>query len=381
MSQGSHRGVIGPCRRRLLLAVSVAALATGVALAAQIGWFFHDSSVRGGAFIQQLRHAIASARLHPAACGDLGHGPAPMARRDGGGVARGLLEIPALGLVAPVRQGTTGAVLGDSVGHVRASAWPGRSGTSVFSAHNVTWFSRIGGLTRPDVIRYVVPCRTYTYLVTSHRIVPAGYRLYSTAAPTMVLETCYPADALYLTSTRYLVFARLASVSPATPAVAMRPRPPGPALTVPAPRALAAQGLGVSRNLGPLGSLRLSGAASAAWRQTSAPMTMEAAVLAEYFAVTRSASQERRRWWAELAPPVPVSAADGLWGGQITGYDRRIIVRLRVHGDRPVGATVTTVLTTGGSVRPGIYRLRVTETVTGRGKLLVSGFRMRAWSS
>lgn len=287
--------------------MSIAALAAGLVIAAQVGWFLHDSSVRGAAIIHQLRQAIAAERFHPADCQDPAHHRAPAPRhagRGGSDVARGLLEIPALGLVAPVRQGVSDAVLNDAVGHVPASAWPGRSGTSVFSGHDVTWFSRIGNLKRSDVIRYVTRCRTYTYRVTSHRVVRAGYRLYNTAAPTMVLETCYPSDALYLTGTRYLVFAALTTTSRPARAVALRPRPAAPALTVPEPRGLAAEGLSLSHNEGPLGTLVLSGAASPAWRQTNGPLTSEAAALAGYFGVLRSASQERRRWWADLAPSV-----------------------------------------------------------------------------
>jgi sortase A len=149
-------------------------------------------------------------------------------------------------------------VLNDAVGHVRASAWPGQPGTGVFAAHYVTWFSGIGRLNRGDKIRYVTPCRTYTYRVTSHRVVRAGYPVYNTAIPTVVLDTCYPLDALYLTNTRYLVYATLATTSPTSPALAAVPSPvarPRPLLTVPAPKALAAQGLGLDQNDGPLGIL------------------------------------------------------------------------------------------------------------------------------
>jgi sortase A len=381
---GGWSGVLGRRRRwapRILLTASIAALVAGTAIAAQIGWFLHDSSVHGAALIHQFRQAMAAESFPPAACQHTAVGRAPAHRRAGRGgsdLAAGLLEIPALGLVAPVRQGASDAVLKNSVGHVRASVWPGRPGASVLSAHDVTWFSRIGSLNRSDVIRYLTPCRAYTYRVTSHRVVQAGYRLYNSATPTMILETCYPLDALYLTGARYLVFAVLASTAPTPQAAAPPRRPAAPALTVPAPRALAAQGLSLRRNQAPLATLSLSGAASLAWRQTNAPLRAEASALAEYFGLIRSAGQQRQRWWADLAPSVPVSAAAGLWGGQIAGYDRRIAVRLRVRGDRILGATLTAVLTTSGSARPGSYRLKLSESVTHRGELLVSGLRMRA---
>ena len=275
-------------------------------------------------------------------------------------------------------EGTGDATLNDAVGHVPASVWPGRTGTSVFSAHNVTWFSRIDRLKPGDEIRYVTPCRTYTYRVTSHRVVPTGYPVYNTAAPSIVLDTCYPLDALYLTSTRYLVYATLATTSQAS--ASHTPRPGSAHLTIPAPKALAAQGLGLDQNEGPLGILRLEGSPSPGWRQTNAPLEAEAAALTAYFGVIRSAEQGERTWWADLAPSVPVSAAAGLWRGGITGYDTPIDVTLRVQGDQALGATLTAVLTTSGSPHPGTYYLIVTETVTDGRTLIVTAFTMRPGS-
>ncbi len=289
---------------------------------------------------------------------------------------RGLLEAPALGLVAPVEEGTGDAVLDDAVGHVPASTWPERgAGTAVFSAHDVTWFSGVDRLDRGDTIRYVTPCRTYTYRVTGHRVVRAGFPVYDTATPSLVLDTCYPLDALYPTSGRYLVYATLARAARAPPGVPWR-RPGRQWLAVPAPPALARQGLGLGHNYVPLGTLRVTGSPSRAWRQANSPLEAEAKALAAYAGLLRSASQHSRAWWADLAPTVPVSAAAGLWRGEVTGYARRLDVVLRVHGGRMLGAVLTTVVSTGDSVRPGSYRVRVTEAVSG-GMLLVSGFAMR----
>jgi sortase A len=274
-----------------------------------------------------------------------------------------------------VLEGTGDVALNNAVGHVPASVWPGYTGTTVLSAHNVTWFSRIDRLKAGDEIRYVTPCRTYTYRVTSHRVVPAGYPVYNTAVPSIVLDTCYPLDALYLTSTRYLVYATLASTSPTSASPNIRPG--SSPFIVPAPEALAAQGLGLDQNEGPLGILRFAGSPSPGWRQTNAPLETEAAALTAYFGVIRSAEQGQRTWWADLAPSVPVSGAAGLWNGDITGYDTRIDVTLRVQGNRTLGVVLATVFTTAGSAHPGTYDLTVTETVTGR-NLVVSGFTMRS---
>ena len=354
----------------VLVAASIACMAVGILIAAQIGWFFRSSAIRGAALIHQERQAIAAATVSPAACRAWAGGAAS----DSGGRPRGLIEAPALGLVAPVQQGTGDALLSDAVGHVPASAWPGRLGTSVFAAHDVTWFSGIDRLKSGDEIRYVTPCRTYTYRVTSHRVVPTGYPVYNTATPSIVLDTCYPLDALYLTSTRYLVYATLSmtSLTSAPPT----PRPSSAQLTVPAPEALARQGLALDQNYGPLGILRITGSPSPGWRQTSAPLEAEATALTAYFGVIRSAEQGQRTWWADLAPSVPVSTAAGLWDGGIKSYDAAIEVTLRVQGNQTLGAVLSTILTTAHSARPGTYVLTVTETVTGT-ELVVSAFTMR----
>jgi LPXTG-site transpeptidase (sortase) family protein len=329
--------------------------------------FLHGSSARGAALIHTDRGAVAAAG--PAACRS-GTGSGRRA------ALRGLLEAPVLGLVAPVEEGTGDAVLNDAVGHVPASTWPGQpAGTAVFSAHDVTWFSGVDRLDRGDRIRYVTPCHTYTYRVTRHRVVRAGFPVYDTATPSLVLDTCYPLDALYPTSGRYLVYATLVASARTMRAVPWH-RPGQQRLTVPAPPTLARQGLDLSHNDMPLGTLRVTGSPSRAWRQANLPLEAEARALAAYAGLLRSASQHRRAWWADLAPSVPVSAAAGLWRGEVTGYGRRLDVVLRVHGGRMLGAVLTTTLTTSDSVRPGSYRVRVTEAVSG-GRLLVSGFAMR----
>jgi len=372
--------------RPVILVASVACTAAGIAIAAQIGWFLYTSSAHGAALIRHVHGAIAAADR--ATCqGRIGRAggssaaspahrhPAADTTVDRNAGPQGLLVAPALGLVAPVEEGTSDSVLNNAVGHVPASAWPGHLGTAVFTAHNVTWFSRINHLARQDEIRYVTACRTYTYRVTSHQVVAAGSAVYNSIVPGIVLDTCYPLDALYPTSGRYLVYATLAATSPTYSSPRLRPG--SPALTLPAAKGLAAQGLDLGHNVGPVGVLRFTGSPSSTWRQTNGPLKGEAAALAAYFGVIRSAGQDQRTWWADLAPSVPVSAAAGLWGGEITGYDSHLDVTLRVQGDLTLGATLTAVVTTAASAQPGTYDLAVTETVNGRGKLLVSGFTMR----
>ena len=372
-----------PSAHDALAGAGILAICAGIGIVAQIGAFYHHSSAAGRNLVSQEREEIARAAASPGACqtrlGAAGGGGAWSAALDsgaessGGQRTYGLLEAPALGMVAPVLQGTGDSVLSDAVGHDPASVWPGQAGTTVLSAHDVTWFSRIGRLKPGDGIRYVTPCRTYTYRVTSHAVVTAGSPVYGGKTARLVLDTCYPFDALFITSTRYLVYTDLISAAP-THARAGRPGS-WPAPAVPAPARLAAQGLDLAHNPAPLGTLRLTGSPARAWRQSSAPLQFEAAALAEYFGIVRSAAQEKRAWWADLAPSVPASATGPLWGGQLKSYTSWLVVTLRAAGTRPVSAELTATVTVSGANGSGSYHLTVTETVRA-GKLLVTRARL-----
>ena len=235
MPQGRHRGGHGPRRRpngrAVLQGSSILSICAGTVLAAHIGVFLVHSSVAGHALVEQERRAIAAVSGNATVC-RLGPGPASDV---GGEELNGLFEAPTLGLVAPVLQGTGDSVLNDAVGHDPASAWPGQPGTSVLSAHDVTWFSRIAQLKARDEVRYVTPCWTYTFAVTSHAVVAAGSSVYNTGAARLVLDTCYPLDAMYITSSRYLVYANLVGSSPTHSTAAVPGSWPVPAVPAPGP--------------------------------------------------------------------------------------------------------------------------------------------------
>jgi len=351
--------------RTIIAVISVVMVAGAVVLATNIVVFLHRSSTRGAALVHAERRAIAATAGDTAACQSM-----PEVAR--GTAPDGLLEAPSLGLVAPVLQGADDTVLSDAVGHVTTSVWPGQPGTSVLAAHDITWFSGITGLTPGDMVFYVTPCRTYSYRVTAHAIVQAGSPVYTTGGARLVLDTCYPLDALFTTFTRYLVYAALVESSPTHPFSLMRASWPVPA--VPAPPALTAQGLSDASNYAPLGTLAIAGTQPAAWRQSSAPLAFETAALAEYFGLTRSAAEGKRTWWSDLAPAVPVSAAGALWDGVVATYDTRLSVTLTVQGGQPLSAALTANVTVEGGSRT--YRVTVTETVRG-GKLLASRVRVR----
>src|ERR1035437_4869429 len=179
------------------------------------------------------------------------------------GQLAGVLDIPTLGLSAPVEQGTDDAELSVAAGHAPASAWPGEHGTAVVLAHDVSYFVHLGHLKVGDLVTYRNQCRKLTFQVTGKQIVNAGVAVYNSPTPTLLLDTCWPTNALFFTSQRLLVTAALVPNAPSGPST--NKGSPGLSMdwlqaptvttinyTTPAPAALVAQGLTLTQNETPI---------------------------------------------------------------------------------------------------------------------------------
>ncbi len=125
------------------------------------------------------------------------------------GSLMGRLEIPKLGISAPVTQGTALSILAVSVGHLSSSVLPGEVGTTVLAAHDVTYFHHIDELAPGDTLTVRTSQGVFTYKVVSHQVISVGTNVPNTPYPSLVLETCYPLDALQLVNQRYVVRAVL----------------------------------------------------------------------------------------------------------------------------------------------------------------------------
>ena len=371
---------------------AVVSMVCGVALGAHVFLFYQHSIRTGTALIHSEEQSATHARavgacvsqLPPSvteAAGGAGDTPGPALAAalpsDGTGTslppAYALLEAPSIGLLAPVVDGVGDSQLSVAVGHVPASSWPGSPGTSVLAAHDVTWFSHIVQLEAGDTVSVVTPCRTFDYTVADHRVVPAGSPIAQTAAEQLVLITCYPLNALFLTSQRYVLDATLTRVVDAgspTRAVA-----PGAAPLVPAPPALAAQGLDLDHNPAPLGTLALTGSPAVGWQESAAPLDDEDAVLQLYFAAVRAAEQDQPSWWAAIAPTVPFSAAAPLVGSRITYNNTDFNPSLDVVGATMTGSSLATEPMLAGERASGLYRISMQAEVDG-GTLVLTGWTM-----
>jgi sortase A len=237
----------------------------------------------------------------------------------------------------------------------------------------VTWFSRIGQLGAGAVIDFVSPCVTYQYTVTDTKVVKAGTPVLNGPGSRLVLTSCYPFTALYLTPNRYLVDASLMKVIDADNHPAAVTNYPVP--TVPAPAALAAQGLGLATNDAPLGTLTIWGTPSPAWQQSANPLDVHEALLALYFGALRAAEQQQETWWSDLAPGIPWFAARPLWGATVVRYTTLVDSVFDVVGDQVTALSMTSTPVLEGGPNPGSFQLSMTAAIE-HGDLVLTSFQL-----
>ena len=304
----------------------------------------------------------------PGAC-PAGSSPAPA--RDG--QLTGVLEIPSLQVTAPVAQGTSDAVLDVAVGHAPSTPMPGAPGTAVLLAHDVSYFAGIAALRPGDVVRYRTGCTTAVFSVTGHQVVKAGASVPAQGGNSLVLDTCWPTDALWFTPSRYLVEAVQTGTNTARPATSANTRTFPADYVSAAPAPLATQGLDLDHNPAPMGTLQLGGTFDRAWAQSPAPLSVEHAALATYFGGLRAAAQGRADWWRALAPDVALSGPGAaLVGAHVAGYDAPLEVTETGVGTTPGAVTLDTEVTVSGGAAPGRYHEHVVEAVRGRSLVVTS---------
>jgi sortase A len=107
------------------------------------------------------------------------------------------IQIPSIGVDAPVVQGDGWEQLKKGVGQHVGSVNPGQDGNLVVSAHNDVFgeiFRYLDQLKRGDQIIVYTPQRSYTYIITSIEIVePTDVQVMaSTPNATITLISCYP---------------------------------------------------------------------------------------------------------------------------------------------------------------------------------------------
>ena len=282
------------------------------------------------------------------------------------GQLSGILTIPALDLHAPVEEGTDDAELNVAVGHDPQSVWPGVDGAAVFLAHDVSYFVHLNALMPGDTITYATACNTVTFRVSVHQVVPAGSAVANTTDPSLVLDTCWPPNALFFTPDRLLIRANeIGAVTKGTHlnrGATFIETVASTDYTTSAPPALQAQGLTLQQNEAPMGTMNLVGA-SVAFAQSPGPLSLEAAALETYFGGLHAGAQRQATWWHALAPGLAMPPA--LDGGRVTANDAPLDVEIDSAGGIPTRVVLTTTVTVSGGAEPGQHAMTVLLPVHG----------------
>ncbi len=213
-----------------------------------------------------------------------------------------ILEVPALGLEAPVLQGLSDLVLSDAVGHDSSSVWPASKGISILLAHDVSYFSSLGKVRVGDRVYWIDGCRNLVFKVDRIEIAQPGASLPPPLGGAGVaLITCWPSDALFWTSDRLVVLANFVGVQATEPRTIPKSSPLDVALSV--PRAVASDGLGLSENGILVGHLHLTGEPDRSWAEGADPLRTASIAFEELAAAKLTVDAGNRSWWSVVALP------------------------------------------------------------------------------
>ena len=217
-----------------------------------------------------------------------------------------------------------------------------------------------------DAITYQTACSTVTFAVSGQQVVPAGSPVSNTTAPSVVLDTCWPPNALFFTPDRLLV--RATEVRAVTKGGTLNPGAEfidtvrSTDYATSAPSALQAQGLTLEQNEAPMGTMHLVNA-SVAFAQSPGPLSLEAAALETYFGALHAGDQRQASWWSTIAPGVGMPPQ--LSGAAVTGHDAPLDVEIDSARGSPTQVVLRTTVTLAGGSAPGEHAMTVVLPVHG----------------
>lgn len=138
--------------------------------------------------------------------------PSPVAAREGDVLGR--IEIPRLGVMVAILEGTTSRTLRLGVGHIGGTALPGGPGNSGIAGHRDTFFRALKDIRTGDKIQIETATGLSQYQVDSVQIVAPGDTgvLAPTTESTLTLVTCYPFHFIGAAPQRFIVRARSAGL-------------------------------------------------------------------------------------------------------------------------------------------------------------------------
>jgi len=353
-----RRGAGRALRLRLVAGIVLVAL-TGVAVVYPL-WWDHRSSTQGHVLLQRGLDASGLDASGRATSGHDANGRATSGRCDTPAdepttatpAHPAVLEIPSIGLQAPVVGGMSTSVLAVAVGHDPSTVWPGARGESILLAHDVSYFSGLSRVRAGALVIWELGCEEMDFRVRTTAVTTPGAQLQPPSSGSgIALVTCWPTNALFWTTQRFVVEATLETVrhlrvpsGEETPSLVR--------LRVPAPPALAATGLALGESGAVVGTLAITGAPSRTFTEGPQALAVEGAALEDYAAAAKTAAAANESWWSALA--VPGVALPTPW---------------------PIGDVTDVTLTVKGSTVQRVVLTSAAATVTltvRRGELLVT---------
>ena len=358
---------------RALIGVGILLVVTAVSWQVRATlWTTHSNRV-GQSLVKKLENARRQAAKNTTKA-TKGTAVPPCVTPASTGGPTGLLVIPAIGLTAPVEDGTDDAQLNVAVGHVPTSVWPGTNGNAVLEAHDVSYFVNINQLKPGDTISYETPCTTYTYVVQSHQVIQQGSPVYNTPSPTLSLVTCWPTNALWFTPSRYLVTATEVQQTPNKGAAVVGAVPSSAAApAVPAPAALVSEGLTLATNSILMGTMSVAGNVDPTWVEGPGPLAVQSSAVESFIGGIKALEQKQLGWWGAIAPGVAVPAP--LVGAHITGYDASLDVTVTAAGTEATSVQLTDTAIVAGGSAPGRYVITVVQAVS-HGQLVITSWTL-----
>jgi hypothetical protein len=220
----------------------------------------------------------------------------------------------------------------------------------------VSYFVHLNALKPGDVITYATACNTWKYQVSDQQVVAAGSSVPNTADATMVLDTCWPPNALFFTSQRLLIHAtELGSAAKGgtlDPGKEFFDTVQSTDYTTSAPPQLQAQGLSLDQNYAPMGTMSLVNA-PVSFAQSPGPLALEAAALGTYFGGLHSANQQNAAFWSTLAPGVAMPAP--LDGASVSDHLSPLDVEIDSADGAPNQVVLRETVALSGGPDPGQY--------------------------
>lgn len=219
----------------------------------------------------------------------------------------GILSVPSIGLIAPVEQGISSSVLNSAVGHDPSTNDPGPGVGALLLSHDVGYFSHLDDLHPGSLISYSSTCTTFDYKVINTQISHPGNKMSVPMGGGLILSTCWPLNALWWTTQRFVVTAQYLKSSSNLGKLTFS-KEKGDQILVPAPASLVATGLNLNSFPQAMGTLSTSNS-SPQWLNSPGPLAAVNAVERDWIGLYRSVEAQNPSWWHALAPFVPYSSS------------------------------------------------------------------------